>query len=174
MKLEDFVGMPLPDRNDIIWKEADAFYDIGMYAITKTGLKREEYHSVVEHIHDKQHIITAIVNLAFSCELYLKSMLSTAKGHRLRTLYKKQCNTIKELIKFELIDKDIVKNDVEFYKQLAKISSAFPNWRYYYEKLNTNDIDTINLDLFYLMVFSNCLHMLDVFFDSGKYGITNK
>ena len=62
MDLEKYNGIEIPARNKMIWEEAILFYQLGQDA----QKKMEE---------DKKYIVPAIVNVAFSCELFLKSML---------------------------------------------------------------------------------------------------
>ena len=85
----------------------------------------------------------SVVNSAFACEVFIKSLLiysgmnlDKIKGHKLavlwKTLEKKDQETTTKI-------KDAVKNifnveDQSFYNMLDNVSDAFEYWRYIYEK----------------------------------------
>lgn len=75
--------------------------------------------------------IPIITNMAFACELFLKSLLKRdgkqARGHKLIELF--------EALKDELKDDIIGSEEPEEFKcNLSKISNLFVDWRYVYEQ----------------------------------------
>ena len=78
--------------------------------------------------------IPGIVNCAFACELYLKSLLMVhgyqSRGHSIESLFRK--------LPDEIISQII--KEIEGYKFencLSNISNTFVDWRYSYEKEST-------------------------------------
>ena len=82
----------------------------------------------------ESYVVPAIVNLAFSIELYLKFLLlaekkTLKKTHRLLDLFNLLDSTTKQkIINLTKYDKD------EFESLLSKHTEAFEDWRYIYEK----------------------------------------
>lgn len=93
-------------------------------------------------------IVPAIVNSAFSCELFMKSILninhSYEAGHKLKSLFEKLPVHIRDAI---------ITNDTkyDFLIEIEKISNAFSEWRYIYE------IEVHSINLSFLMLFANVL-----------------
>jgi HEPN domain-containing protein len=86
-------------------------------------------------------IVPAVVNLAFSIELYLKFLLAKNKtlrwGHNLLDLF----NSLDSKIQQEIIDLTDYDKD-EFESLLSKHTEAFHDWRYIHEKINKRkDVD---------------------------------
>lgn len=78
-------------------------------------------------------IVPAVVNLAFSIELYLKFLLAKnetpSRGHKLLALFDSLDSTTKqEIIDLTNYDKD------EFESLLSKHTEAFVEWRYLHER----------------------------------------
>ena len=124
---------------DII-EQADKFLDVALYSI---GPDYNDGFYVGKIISDDElmkklfpkEAVTAIVNSAFSCELYLKSMLNDGiiiRNHELMYLFGKIDDRFKKVI-MQLMK---YKNTETFEHFLNKISDAFEKWRYIYEKEN--------------------------------------
>lgn len=98
-----------------------------------------------------QNIIPSIVLKAFSCELFLKSLVSTGdikKIHKLDELFECLNPTDKESIKKSVVKKMVntvkqyAKNDFDV--DLSKVANAFVDWRYFYEDTRTINIEFLN------------------------------
>ncbi len=90
---------------DII-EQADKFYEVALFCI---GPDYNDGYYVGEEISDDELVkylfpkeeVTAIVNCAFSCELYIKSMLNDGNivdEHKLKALFTRLDDNWKELI----------------------------------------------------------------------------
>ena len=84
--------------------------------------------------------VPAIVNAAFSCELYFKSIIgNNAKGHALKKLFE-QLDTDTQNYLREKINNEFSKNRLfDFDVCLEHISNAFGEWRYIYEESHTGE-----------------------------------
>lgn len=120
--------------------EAVAFYKVGNELFNRY-LEKVNNHEKMEDI-DYMVMWPVIVNLAFSCELFLKSMLSEKKlnkakrnknGHDLKYLFRIQDVSTKRYIKTKIFSKYGV-DEIWFNTKLSETSNAFNRWRYYYEK----------------------------------------
>lgn len=115
----------------------------------------------------RSHTVSGIINSAFACEIFLKTLLIShgasekilrgekgRKGHDLSYLW----------VKFKEYDKETAfsieqkmknwfnsKNENMFYEMLEDISNAFEDWRYIYEK------DCCKINLNFLQGFRNLL-----------------
>ena len=90
------------------------------------------------------HLVADIVNSAFACEVFIKSLLifnkltlEDIRGHKLKDLWTKYKEIDNE--RALLIEKTVNEffgNDEEFVfgESLENVSDAFVNWRYIYEK----------------------------------------
>jgi hypothetical protein len=97
-------------------------------------------------------IVPAVVNLAFSIELYLKFLLAKNKipSHKLLGLFNSLDPSIKQdIINLTNYDKD------EFEELLKKHSEAFVEWRYIYER-NIS----INVDLEFMRKLIECIESI--------------
>lgn len=121
---------------DII-EQADKFFDVALYSI---GPDYNDGFFVGEKISDDELMkylfpkeeVTAIVNCAFSCELYIKSMLNegnVVRGHKLLELFNQLDDKWKGLI-IRLMEYE----ETIFYYFLNQSSNAFEEWRYIYER----------------------------------------
>jgi HEPN domain-containing protein len=94
-------------------------------------------------------ITPLVVNLAFTCELYLKALLFITKGesmkrHDLQKLYSRQTVEVQESIYKEYYALHQTRPVPEKYRgemnkeifaaELAEVKDAFEDWRYAYEK----------------------------------------
>lgn len=156
--------MQIRVMDEAVASEAAAFYEIGMEVENRVieyteNLKEGEQPRKRELI--KQ--IAAIINLAFSCELFLKSGLDDDERiqkenqvHKLKTLFEKQQPEFQQLVKggvIELRKKSISNYDEEMFdNELQSNSEVFFKWRYYYEgkvtELNMEFIRVFSLVLF--------------------------
>ena len=110
------------------------------------------------------HVVASIVNSAFACEVFIKSLLvfygesiESIKGHELKNLWKRY-KTIdgNNAEQVEASVKEIFnsQNNNIFDELLDNISNAFEYWRYIYEKKN----GTLNVG--FLKVFRDRLREL--------------
>ena len=158
MDLEKYNGIEIPARNKMIWEEAILFYQLGQDA----QKKMEE---------DKKYIVPAIVNVAFSCELFLKSMLKDGtKGHLLSELFKEIPDSLREFIKDRMIINGGLKAEAVFDKRLENISNAFAEWRYFYEDSH----DGMTLDYEFLNFFALAMKNLDVLYNNTEVSKTDE
>ena len=98
--------------------------------------------------------IPAIVNAAFACELYLKSMLEQPWGHKLKDLFEQLDNETKIQLKNEF-DASCSKHPVyNFEVFLNDISDAFVEWRYVFEESHTEGFYGCYINEF--LMFFNC------------------
>ena len=104
--------------------------------------------------------IPAIVNAAFSCELYFKSMINEqVRGHDLKELFE-QLNVSKQEFIREQINNEFSKNKIfDFDLCLKHISNAFAEWRYIYEAPHTEGFYGCYINEF-LMFFNLLLPLL--------------
>lgn len=118
-----------------MYNQANAFFDCAQFCIT-------DLHVSIGH--GKSHVVPAIVNFAFACEVYLKTILIH---------YGKSANEVKRLnhhidkLWRLLFQTDVglanqIKNKVQsvfneddtfFERMLEESSNAFQEWRYIYE-----------------------------------------
>lgn len=89
------------------------------------------------------HTVSGIVNSAFSCEIFLKTLLvfngKKSHGHELKVLwndFKKSDRETALLIEQRIQNWFNSKNDNLFNELLNESSDAFEYWRYIYEKQN--------------------------------------
>ena len=124
-----------------------AFLDCANYFMSITNAKDafiKRYHHPV------------IVNAAFSCEIFLKTLGMLHNGklnkkHTLHELYSDLSNEDKEFLKTAT---DGYNSNLSFDDLLKNISDAFNIWRYSYEK------DQIKLNVSYLIFLSEQLRNL--------------
>ena len=118
-----------------MFKHACAFRDCAHFCETEPW--------DVEH-RMASHTVSGIVNSAFACEIFIKSLLiyndciiDEIKGHKLKDLWKLLKEKDSELT--SSVEKKIEEvfcsvNDLMFDNLLNNISNAFEHWRYIYEK----------------------------------------
>lgn len=94
----------------------------------------QDFKEAAELICEKEPTKPVVVNLAFACELYMKSLLmlqkksqSVVQGHMLDNLFSQLNDDVKKRILAEVH----INNWDEFMKDS---SNAFDAWRYFYEK----------------------------------------
>lgn len=98
-----------------------------------------------------QNIIPAIVLKAFSCELFMKSLVVTGnikKIHKLDELFNNLSQNDKDVIKERVLNAMINKlgsyDENSFYTDLGNVANAFVDWRYFYENPRTINLDFLN------------------------------
>lgn len=98
--------------------------------------------------------IPAIVNAAFACELYFKSMLEQPWGHKLKDLFEQLDRKIQLQLKNEF-NTNFTKHPVyNFDGFLSDISDAFIEWRYIFEEQHTEGFYGCHINEF--LTFFNC------------------
>lgn len=122
----------------------ECFHQVANDMIPNDWLEKEE--------DDGHWFIPSIVNMAFACELYLKSLLSDGEsethGHFLDELFNKLDNTIKEQIK----NHPQFKGDSDFDSNLKANNRVFESWRYCFELGRECIVDIIFLEKFALVL----------------------
>ena len=147
-----------------IASEAAAFYEVG----SEIDKKVDEYINGLAdgEVANKRELIkqiVAMINYAFSCELFLKSRLDEIareqnRKHGLEDLFLLQDNEFKEYVKDKVIDLMKINrscyDDTMFYEELKRNSDVFHKWRYYYEgtvsKMNLDFIRVFAIVLFWM------------------------
>lgn len=98
-----------------------------------------------------QNIIPSIVLKAFSCELFLKSLVQPdafINIHKLNELFALLSENEKSVIATKVIQKlssdDSTYNQDKFNLDLIEVANAFIDWRYFYEEPRTINIAFFN------------------------------
>ncbi len=153
-----------------VGKEMQAFYQVG----------KREYEQNISKLKDDPNVfynlLPAIVNLAFSIELALKTFLKSEDvpkgkdGHNLFLLFNKLDGWLQPLL-IDAVRKNqafIDMSDDLFGEYLDRNKDAFQNWRYYYEIGGSVDITFLYVlaTVLYKLV-NNTEQVLD------KAGLTN-
>lgn len=94
----------------------------------------QDFKEAADAIYEKEPSKPVIVNLAFSCELYMKALLMLKRksreiiiGHELDELF----SQLDEPVKVRILRETNIKNWDDF---MQDSSNAFEAWRYYYEE----------------------------------------
>lgn len=116
----------------------DCFYRVACDCVPDDFLDNEE--------DDGHWFLPHIVNLAFACELFLKSLLykgnHAVRGHNLESLFLQLDEDIKE----QIVNSKSFKGDEQFLSKIHKISNCFCDWRYYFEHRNSIEVDVVFLE----------------------------
>ena len=126
-----------------VGNEALAFYKVG----------KKAYNDNIKKINNNPEeavygLIVAIVNLAFSIELCLKTFIDETESKKCKHDLKKLFNMIDETYQKELI-KAIIKqfsqfgsviDEQTFWEYLDNNKNAFEHWRYYYQNNDNADV----------------------------------
>lgn len=104
----------------------------------------------------RQNIIPEIVNRAFSCEVFLKSLLVYSctefkSEHILQKLWNLLPDSLRESIEEEIFKRIELIDDVSFDSLMQNISNAFAEWRYIYE------VNAKSINIGFLLVLSDSL-----------------
>lgn len=120
-----------------IASEANAFFEVG----------EKEYlsHKKINSEKDMYATIPAIVNLAFSIELFLKCMLDEkVRGHDLNKLFHSlpdnDRNAIMQLTITHMKTWGFECDEKDFWNYLDKNKLVFKEWRYFYQRGKTVNI----------------------------------
>ena len=113
-----------------MFRHACAFADCAMFC-------EREPNSIV--VRTQWHTVPDIVNSAFACEVFIKSLLvfngfplKEIRGHELAGLLKQlETKDLETVIK---VKDSFDSNEDEFNDMINNISNAFEQWRYVYEK----------------------------------------
>ena len=105
----------------------------------------------------------AIVNAAFSCEVFLKLLLyleqiDCKKIHNLKELFEKLPPEIMETVKHQTIQKCGHWKDIWGQEVLSQVSDAFVKWRYIYEN-DQRKSAAVRCDIGYLLAFKDALRV---------------
>ena len=118
-----------------IAKEASGFYLVGQELFERVKANKND----VGYVRSAEDMLAfpMIVNLALSCELFLKSELPESElgvgsGHNLKILYNKLDDSLKAEVRMSVVA-ECGADDEWFYNALDRTAKAFPDWRYYYE-----------------------------------------
>ncbi|MCD7779919.1 MAG: hypothetical protein LUH05_04525 [Candidatus Gastranaerophilales bacterium] len=90
--------------------------------------------------------VPIIVNAAFACELFFKSMLTQkVRKHKLDELFIKLDTDIQEnirkLVKNKMMDKKLKCSNDDFDNYLKKNGDVFVIWRYFFERTDPISVD---------------------------------
>lgn len=106
-------------------------------------------------------LVPAMVNGAFACELFLKSLLKVPlRGHRLYNdlFCRLDPSTAQELetvvIECFLRKKNTVFNSENFISTFKTIEKSFEEFRYFYEPKDNDEMKVYNIDFIEILVFS--------------------
>ncbi len=114
--------------------QADDFFEAYKRCLECKNWRKDEYGRNVADIDS----IPAIVNGAFACELYIKSLLPTQeKEHNLKLLFEMLPPDFQESIRNEVNDKFKDYAAYTFDMRLDDSANAFINWRYIHEEEHT-------------------------------------
>lgn len=102
-----------------------------------------------------KYIVPEIVNLSFSCELFMKSILISEKtayqrDHKLNILFDLLSPPAQEHIIME-IKKKVIFESVSFHEMLERNANAFYEWRYFFE------LDVTPANIGFLLALSDSL-----------------
>ena len=102
-------------------------------------------------------IVPVAVNCAFSCELFLKSMLSSGtRGHKLNELFDRLDSEIARAIKDGVVKimQDLVGkySENDFDADLIANAAAFEEWRYFHEGKKS-----LSFNIIFMCSFQKCL-----------------
>ena len=149
------------ERN--ILQQADDFYEAYRRCSKGENPRKDEFGRLCFSVVN----IPAIVNAAFSIELYLKSILRTKKReHRLEILFNELDIKIREQIK-KTINTELSKNNIfNFDDCLSHISNVFVEWRYIYEEYHTEGFYGCYINEF-IMFFNLLLPILSEIAHNG-------
>lgn len=131
-----------------IANEAMAFFNVGKQEYLKHGRS-------IDTESDCYAIIPVIVNLAFSIELFLKSMIKDAWGHDLEKLFmeieEKERNAILQVTIKQVQQMEADFSETDFWDCLKRNKVAFEDWRYFYQRGKSANI-------YFLFSLATALH----------------
>ncbi len=115
-------------------------YEYKVYKMFKHGCKFYDCAIMCQDVHDlRDHFdfkVPEIVNMAFSCEVFLKAIIviegKEVKGHKLKELWNEMNPCYAQMIMDELKSVTELEQD-DILANIENISNAFAVWRYLYE-----------------------------------------
>ncbi len=147
-----------------ILSTADDFYEA--YKRCMEGRNEREENGIIKSDYVG---IPAIVNGAFACELYLKSMNYSSRGHELIELY----NKLDDIAREDIYRRTATKLNKESFDDCIKgLSNLFAHWRYIYEKENLGELGfqkTLKILPMFLEVFKEVAHENDIEANKNKH-----
>ena len=133
-----------------ILQQADDFAEAFRRCSKGENPRKDEYNRICADVVS----IPSIVNAAFACELYLKSMLDRPRGHKLKYLFEQLDRETKLQMRNEF-DASFTKHPVyDFNVFLNDVSDAFVKWRYVFEESHTEGFYGCYINEF--LMFFNC------------------
>ena len=123
---------------------------------------------IEERFHTEKHVINmsvpALVNLAFSCELFFKCIIHFENerqegGHNLSSLFHKLPTTTKTFI-YDVLYGSSIFHKENFDSDITSVADAFAGWRYLNEGISAGSINTKFLRA---LVFSSCFYVEEKF-----------
>ena len=94
----------------------------------------QDFKEVAEVICEKEPSKPVIVNLAFSCELYMKALLMLQQKNR-KIIISHELDQLFSELNEDIRERILCETNIRNWDRFMKASSnAFEAWRYYYEK----------------------------------------
>lgn len=123
-------------------------------------IREQEEKETFQYLYDDP----AIVNAAFSCEVFLKLLLrleqiDCQKSHNLKQLFEKLPPEIMETVKYQTIQKYGSWKDLWGRDILSQVSDAFEKWRYIYE-IDRTKSGSIHFDIDFPLAFRDALRVV--------------
>lgn len=123
-------------------------------------MREQEERETFQYFYDDP----AIVNAAFSCEVFLKLLLhleqiDCQKSHRLKQLFEMLPPEIMETVKYQTIQKYGFWKDPWGQDILSQVSDAFEKCRYFYE-IDRTKSGSIHFDIGFLLAFRDALKVV--------------
>jgi len=146
------MGNILPDTRKM-FEHACAFSECAQFCESENFIMQKRF---------KSHVVAGITNLAFACEVFIKTLLvhqgSTVKGHELKSLweeYKKVDCVVASNIENGILTYFNSKDQDLFDRLIDDASKAFVHWRYIYEK-NQGKLNLLFLKAFRILLREVC------------------
>lgn len=141
------------DLKTTILQQADDFAEAYYRCRYGVNWQKDEFGRMCAHVVN----VPAIVNAAFACELYLKSLINEhVETHNLKTLYESLDEITRNTVSL-LINKKIHNYNQGFIFDacLENAANVFVDWRYIYEKEHTEGFmgNSISELLFFFFFF---------------------
>ena len=134
--------------------QADDFYEAYSRCIEPKHQRFEDGRQVGDVVN-----VPAIVNAAFACELYLKSLIGKElQTHDLSVFYRSLKQEIKEEIEDRYRDKKVFEIDTA-YQAIKTVGKTFVEWRYLYKDEYSKQCNPKDLNI-YLNIFQAILPIL--------------
>ena len=116
-------------------KQTDVEYEYWLYSYLAFK-QAQDFRKSAELLDDNKLTKPVMVNIAFSCELYMKALLMWCSKCR-KIIGEHKLNALFGMLEMPLQDKIKRESKIECWDDFLKDSAdAFRDWRYYYEKDN--------------------------------------